>query len=78
MQWNRPGPVGELIVERACQLISLLLDRWAIIPGSSLLFSSAAQSFLAAQFNLLQLLLQPVLLQAPQGTQHQRGLTLDR
>lgn len=78
MQWYWPGPVGEIIVERACQFICLLLDRRAIIPGSSVLFSSATLSFLTAQLNLFQLLIVSLLLHAPQGTQHQRRLTLDR
>lgn len=75
--WHWPGPVGELVVEGSCQLVSPLLDRRAIIPGSSVLFSGAALSFLTAQQNLLQLLLLPLLLQAPQGAQHQSRLALD-
>lgn len=74
--WHWPGPVGELVVEGSCQLVSPLLDRRAIIPGSSVLFSGAALSFLTAQQNLLQLLLLPLLLQAPQGAQHQSRLAL--
>lgn len=65
-------------MEGACQFISLLLDWRAIISGSSVLFSGTALSFLATQLYLLQLLLLPLLLEAPQGAENKRRLTLDR
>lgn len=78
MQWHQPGPVGELVVEGPCQFIGLLLDGRAIITRSSVLFSGAAFSFLTSHLNLLQLLLLSQLLLAPQGTEHQRWLALNR
>lgn len=64
-------------MEGACQFISLLLNRRSIIPGLSVLFGSSALSFLTPQLDLFQLLFLPLLLQAPQGAQHQRWLALD-
>ena len=65
-------------MERTRQFVGLLLDRRAVVPGPPVLLGGAALSFLAPQLDLLQLLLQPLLLQAPQGAQHQRRLALDR
>lgn len=64
-------------MEGACQFISLFLDRRTIVSGTSFLFSCTAFSLLTSQLDLLQLLLLPLLLQAPQRTQHERRLALD-
>lgn len=63
----QPGPVGELIMEGPRQVVSFLLDWRILIPRASLLFCGPSLSFLAPQLDFLQLLLLPLLLQAPQG-----------
>lgn len=65
-------------MEGSCQLVGLLQDGRAVVPGASILLGSAPLSLLPPQLDLLQLVLEPLLLQAPQGAQHQRRLTLDR
>lgn len=65
-------------MEGACELIGFLLDGRAFVAGSSVLFGGTAFTFLAAEFNFMQLLLMSLFLEAPQGAQHQRRLALYR
>lgn len=64
-------------MEGAREVVGFLLDGGAVVPRSSLLLGGAALSLLAPQLDLVQLLLVPLLLEAPQGAQHQGRLALD-
>lgn len=64
-------------MEGARQVIGLFLDRRAVVSGASFLSGCAPLSLLPAELDLLQLLILPLLLQAPQGAEHQCRLALD-